>query len=305
MKFIRPTKITDAMLTSSTVPETDHAEWAAGTNYTVGDKCIRTSTHRIYERLIGGTTATPPESDATNWLDLGPTNRWALFDEKVGTVTTAANSMTYVLQAGRIDSLALLNADAASVTVSLVVDSVEVYSASLDLIDNTSVGNWYQYFYEPFYRKEAVVLTGLLDAALVDVPPYGEGTLTITFTRTGGTVSCGMLVVGLLTEVGTTLTDVQVSIRDYSRKERDAFGNATIVERDYSRVMSAPVLIEGNRARVDFVVKELARYRATPVVIIGSETYGSTVFFGWFADWKVTLKNELGCTVTVECEGMT
>ena len=31
MKLIRPTAITDAMLTSSTAPETDHAAWAAGT----------------------------------------------------------------------------------------------------------------------------------------------------------------------------------------------------------------------------------------------------------------------------------
>ena len=38
MKFIRPTAINDARLTSSTVPEADHPAWDAATSYTVGQR---------------------------------------------------------------------------------------------------------------------------------------------------------------------------------------------------------------------------------------------------------------------------
>ena len=46
MKLIRPTTLTDAMLTSSTAPENDYAVWASGTAYAVGSRVILTSTHR-------------------------------------------------------------------------------------------------------------------------------------------------------------------------------------------------------------------------------------------------------------------
>ena len=54
MKVIKPVAVTDAVLISSTAPETDYSAWAAGTAYSVGNLVIRTSTHRIYERLIAG-----------------------------------------------------------------------------------------------------------------------------------------------------------------------------------------------------------------------------------------------------------
>lgn len=303
MKFIRPTAITEAMLTSSDVPETDYAAWSAATAYTAGQYVIRTSTHRIYKRLISGTTATAPESDPTNWLDYAPTNRWAMFDEKLGSVTTQADSISVTLEPGRLNSLALLGVDAAEVSVSLVVDAVEVYSATIDLIDRAGIGNWYDYYYEPIYSNTEVVLTDLVDAALLDIPAYSTGVLTVTLSRTGGTVSCALMVVGLVTELGTTLANPTVSIRDYSRKEADEFGNYALVQRAYSKKMSAQVLVPD--ARVDEVVKQMARHRATNVVWLGSGTYGCLVVFGFATDWRLSVSGRQASEFTLEVEGMT
>ena len=77
MKLIRPTTLTDAMLSSSTAPENDYAAWGSGTAYAVGARVILTSTHRRYEALAAS-TGVNPASDPTKWLDIGPTNRWAL-----------------------------------------------------------------------------------------------------------------------------------------------------------------------------------------------------------------------------------
>jgi len=43
MRIIRPTTITDAMLTSSTVAETDHAAYNGATTYALGDRVIVTT----------------------------------------------------------------------------------------------------------------------------------------------------------------------------------------------------------------------------------------------------------------------
>lgn len=302
MKFIRPTAITDAMLTSSTVAEDEHPAWDAGTSYTVGDKVLRVQTHRIYERVVTGTTSTPPEEDAVNWLDIGPTNRWAMLDAVIGTSTTASDSITVVLEPGRLNSLALLNLNAAMVTVTLEANAETVYSASFDLTDNSSVGNWYEYFYEPVYQHDNLTITDLLDAALLDIPVYGEGVLTVTISRPGGTVSVGMLVVGLVTSIGHTQHGATVAIRDYSRINRDDFGGVTFVRRDYSKVVSGDVVIDSGR--VDAVTRELSRYRATPVVWLGSDSYGSLVVYGFAADWRCEIANPSASVLTIDIEGL-
>lgn len=71
MRLIRPTNLTDAMLTSSTAPETDYPAWSSATAYAVGARVILTATHRRYEALAASTNVTP-STDPTKWLDLGP-----------------------------------------------------------------------------------------------------------------------------------------------------------------------------------------------------------------------------------------
>lgn len=303
MKFIRPTTITDAMLVSSNVAETDYAAWVSGTSYSVGNRVIRTSVHKVYERVVAGAGTTAPESDATNWLEVGPTNRWEMFDAKVGTTTENASSITVVLQPGRINSLALLNLDASTVDVSLVVDAIEIYSASIDLDSGTKIGNWYDYFYEPIYQQDTVTLTDLVDAALLDVPAYSTGTLTVTIARTAGTVSCGQLVVGLDYYLGETAMGASVSIRDFSRKDVDTYGNYTIIQRGYSKKVSTDIIVD--RSRSDEVVRNISRYRSTPMVWIGSGVYGSLIVYGFASDWRLNFANSVISNLSLEIEGMT
>lgn len=303
MKFIRPTQITDVMLTSSSELEADYTEWSAATSYTIGDRVIRISTHRIYECLIAGVNATAPESAPTRWVDIAPTNKWAMFDSQVGTATTATDSLTVVLSPGRFNSLALLQVDAATVDIALVVDSVTVFSASMNLTSGNSVGNWYQYFYEPVYQQDTLVITDLVDAALLDIPAYSEGVLTVTLTRVGSTVSCGVLVVGLYADLGTTQYQPTVGIIDYSRKDIDAFGNPTITLRKYSKRMSAQVTVD--RAYVDQVARVLAQYRSSAVVWVGAGSiYTSMIIYGFYKDWSITIENYSFSNLNLEVEGL-
>ncbi len=303
MKFIRPTAITETMLTSSNVPETDYPAWVSGTTYALNARVIRTSTHKVYQRAVAGAGTTPPETDTVNWVEIGATNRWAMFDGKVGTVTSQADSLTVTLQPGRLNSLALLNIDASTVTVSLVVESVEVYAALIDLDSGVKVGNWYDYFYEPIYTQDTLTLTDLVDAALLDVPAYSTGTLTVTLTRTGGTVSCGLMVVGLVYTIGTTAIGASVSIRDFSRKDVDDFGNYTIVQRGYSKKISTRVFVD--REKSDEVVKNMSRYRATNMVWLGSSDIGSLIAYGFASDWRLAFQNIRFSEFSLEIEGMT
>ena len=307
MKFIRPTKVTDAMLVSSTLAETEHTEWNAATIYTVGTLVRRATTHRVYENLIPGADASFPENTVTSatprWLEISPTNRWAMFDAQIGTASTAANSMTVVLAPGRMNSLALLEVDASTVSVTLTAGGEVVYQASMDLASGNAVGDWYQYFYEPVYQQDAVVITDLVDASLLDIPAYSEGTLTVTLSRPSGTVSCGVMVVGLYASLGTTQYSPSIGITDWSRKENDAFGNPIVVPRRYSKRMSATVAVPTKD--VDGVSRVLAQYRSTPVVWVGAGSlYTSMVIFGFYKDWDMVIDNFSEANLSLQVEGM-
>ncbi len=306
MKIIRPIPITDAKFTSSTVPEDDYAEWSSGTAYTVGQRVIRTTTHRIYECLVSNTNNIP-ENNLTGltpkWLKIAPTNRWALFDEEIGTVTTASDSMTIVLTPGRFNSIALLEVSATTIDISLSVSGEEIYNKSLDTSSGNAIGDWYSFFYEPVYEQDGYVATNLVDSALLELPAYSEGILTVTLTRTGGTVSCGALIVGLYAYIGGTTYGASVGIVDYSRKTIDAFGNASIVKRKYSKRFSSNVDVETNN--VDAVARILAQYRSTPLVWVGVDSgYTSMLVYGFYNDWDLTVDNPAISKLSIKIEGL-
>lgn len=294
MRYIVPTTITDAMLISSSVAEDDHAAWAAATAYVAGDRAIRVATHSIYERLVSGTTATAPESDAVNWSRVGPTSRWAMLDGAVGTTTTANDSITVTIEPGIVRGLALLDMDVEAVTVSMSVGGDVIYSAVIDPIGTQeSCDNFYDYFFEAIQRRRTLILT--------NIPPYQEGHITITVIGSGE-ISVGSLVVGAVYELGTTLAGATVGIIDYSRKTVDDFGVSSVTERAYSKRMSLPVMLPTNL--VDLASARLARVRAKPVVWIGDERVESLIVYGFIKDWSIDIPGMLTSTCSLQVEGL-
>ena len=162
MFYIVPITITDAMLVSSSVAETDYTAWSAGTAYSVGNRVMRAvaGVHANFERLVAGTTATAPENDPINWVRVGPTNRWAMLDGAVGTSTSGTASISVTLTPGVVRGLALLDLDVEGVTVTMVVDGDTVYTRVIDPVGSQEdVDSWYAYFFEAIQRRRTVVLT--------------------------------------------------------------------------------------------------------------------------------------------------
>lgn len=297
MKLIRPTSITDAMLTSSTIPETDHPAWAAGTAYVTGNRVILTSTHRRYEALAAS-TGINPASDPTKWLDLGPTNRWAMFDDRVGTAATRTGSLEVVLAPGAIDAVALIDTDAESATVTLSVDGVTRYSRTQSFnIGGTAIDNWFSWFFEPLGRKSTLLF--------LDVPVYETGVVTVTMTRDNpaDTVSCGTLIAGRLFAIGETEHGADIGIIDYSRKETDQFGVTSVVERAFAKRLSARVVMATDA--VDDVHRNLATLRATPVLWIGSEAFESLTVYGFYKEFAIDLAYPTVSYCSLTIEGLT
>jgi hypothetical protein len=299
-RLIQPVTINDAVLVSSTIPETDYTAWSSTTTYNVGDFCIRTNTHRIYQSLVASNLNNIPENNTAGntpkWQDMGPTNRWAMFDQQVGTQTIVATSVTVVIAPGRVSALALMNINCASVRI--IINSASNGGVQYDKTYSMNYGadpaDWFQYFFNPIDRKS--------DFVVMDLPPYGDAQITVTLTDPTS-VACGVLVVGTLRTIGDTEWGVKLGIVDYSVKSPDAFGNALIVKRSYSKRSTFPVSLP--TAQVDAVAKLLASVRATPIVWIGADNlFSSLLIYGFFKDFEIDIAYPSYSTCSIEIEGM-
>lgn len=298
MKIIIPTPIGDAQFVSSTVPETDYPEWSGATTYAVGNRVIRASLHKCYERLAAGTTAAAPESDPTNWLDMGATTRWAQFDQKVGTVTSATETMTTTITPGIVNALALIGLQGSTVQVTMT-DPVEgaVYDRTMSLYDPLGITDWYSYFFDPIRVKTIALFT--------DLPSYASAEIAVTVSGGAGTtVGLGACVPGRLRAFAPAVGyGASVGIQDYSRKEADQWGNYYVVQRAFAKRASWSFMVEN--ADVDVLQANLAYLRATPAVYIGGGNFDSTTIYGFFKDFDVVIQYPTMSECQIEIEGLT
>lgn len=302
MQAIEPLTITDSILTSSTIPENDHAAWASGTTYSLGDRVIVVSVHKVYESAINSNTGNNPVTDdGTKWIEVGATNRWKAFDKKIGDPATRADSIQYVFTTSGdiVNSIAFfgLKADTVQITVVLTPSSTIVYDETYQLLDTTSVVDWYTYFFEPATDKDQELL-------VVDLPSYSSAQITINILDTGSTVEVGQIVLGGLIPLGRTGYGTTIGIEDFSRKDRDAFGNSIIIERAFAQKADFEVEINTQDARR--VQRFLSTYRATPIVWIGNQdpSYGLIVY-GFYTQFSINLATPSVSYATLEVEGLT
>jgi hypothetical protein len=268
MQVLVPYTINDAALASSNVTETDYSAWSAGTAYAVGNRVIRTTgLHRVYERLVAGTTATAPEADSVNWLDVTSTNRWAMFDNAVGTSTSRTSPITVSLSiTGPVNDIILFGVVGSSVNVTITSGSVN--------------------------RTTAVPAAGPDGTSVVSILGLGSpsgGTVTLTLTGSG-TVSIGTMAVGNMTAIGETQRSASLGISDFSKKEFDTFGNPALVQRNYSRKMQIPVTMAASGG--DQFARIMTALRSTPAVWVGVPWLESLVVFGFLKEWELNFESK-------------
>lgn len=277
----------------ATGADPDPAAWNAATAYVAGDRVHRTTTHKIYQRLVNGTTPGAPESDPTNWVLVGPTNRWRMFDAANESQSSLASVICVAFKLGEVcDSIAFENVDADSIRV--FVDGSS-YDETLDL-KTRFVDDWWEYFFEPFRYRSAAVFSGL--------PLLTTSVIQVIVTKTGGTPKVGTCVPGLSKTLGSAIHGAGSGIRDYSVRETDDFGNTTVVPRAYAKRINADVIIENEE--VDDIHALLATYRSTPVFWIGAgNLYASLIVYGYYRSFDIVVEYPTQSRVALEIEGLT
>lgn len=282
MNILIPTPITDAMLVSSTIAEPSAAEtaWVSGTNYVVGDVRIRTTTHRRYEAqaAITGST-TPPEDDPTRWLDVGPTDRWALFDSEVSTQSRITTPLSYVLRPGFFNAIGLAGLDGALLTITVkdAPGGTVVDTRTLDLTEPPL--DWYDWAFGRINALSKVVVDGFV--------PYPDAEVTLTITAaTGVSVGAGMLLLGDFVPLagqgpfGGVQQGASAEPITYSYIATDEFGTTSIKRRKATTDLRCEVVMP--RSEADNAVAVLQRVLDVPAFFVPAQApgYSGLIVFG-------------------------
>jgi hypothetical protein len=210
-------------------------------SYKKGDEVIVSSVHRKYRCLVSETFDYPvdgaTEDASATWIDIGPTNKWAMFDEKTTTSTIDGTSFSMTFNpVNYVNAMAFFNV-AGTESINITVKDAggtERYNEDFALIDISPIYDYYTYF---FYQN-----TSNDELVADDLPPYYDPEITVTFT--GNTISVGAMVMGFANQIGTALTDTQTDTLDYSRQEYDVFGELTYIERPVVKLNTYEVLAD-------------------------------------------------------------
>lgn len=301
MKVIRPVTLTDAMLIASNVgePDTGETAWSSGSTYALDDEVYLASTHRLYRsKQAGNLNHDPSTDDGTWWLNIGGTNRWAMFDDFVSTATSTTSPLEVTIKPGLVDALFLygLVGEMATITMRNGLAGPVVYTRELAL-QAPVTGDWYAYYFEP--NRQIPVF------ALTDLPPYLDGHITIEVESTSGSVACGLAQAGRTYNLGQTLAGARAGIRDYSRKVTDAdTGFVTLEQRRFAKTLDATVKIE--RERMSDVHLQLEELRATPAAWIADDTasIAPLAVYGFYRDMYLTVQYATYGLYNLQIEGM-
>lgn len=266
--LLQPVPIADAHLVASNVAEDEYPAWAAGNVYVKGARVLFPPSHRVFESAADSNTGNSPLGASGLWIDIAPTNRWAMFDEALGTSTVRDGGMAVTIAAGAVDAVALLDVVGATVRVQ-------------------TTG----------YDQTQAVGPGAI--TFLDLPGSADDVI-ITVTGEGET-SVGTLLVGRLVGLGITGESPTAGITDYSRKETDDFDEVNVVERAFAKRMSAKALI--STGAVDLVANRIAAVRARPVLWIADTDIDSLIVYGFFKDFSIEVAENVS-TLSLSIEGL-
>ena len=296
MRVIKSVVTTDAILTSSNIPENEYPAWVSGTSYTALDEVIYE--HKIYQRIVTGSGTTPPDLDQVNWLDDGYTNRYRMFDNTLSSVSSKMGGIELMLTPNQIiNGIALLNVNASTVRV-VMNDPVEgvVYDKTKELRSSSNVNDYFSYFFAPLLSEN------LETAIFLDLPSKPTATITVYVSSGSGLAEVGEVVYGVQSIVGRTNYGTAIGITSYSRKDTDEFGKVTVVKRKNSKYADYDIDIDNNNLAI--VQRLFSEIDSVPCVFIGNPDMEELVVYGFYKEFKATISFPTVSKCTLRVEGL-
>lgn len=301
LMHVKPVQVTPAMLLASDVPEADHAAWDIATTYALADRVIVVANHKVYESLQASNTGhAPPAAAAADewWIEVSPTNRWKAFDLSNSTRTAQAGDMFFEIEPGQvIDAVAILNCTGVRYVRYRLTDPVYglVYDQTYPMASPPPESGWWSWFFGRRMEQSQNIDFGL--------PSYPDAVLRVDL-EGDDAMAVGVILLGQQRTIGLGVNaGASVGIQDYSRKEKNDFGDTVLVERAFAKRASYSVLIDNDD--MDELQLYLASVRATPGLWVGRSSRAATSLYGFYTDFDISISYANHSECSIDLEGLT
>ncbi|CAM0054796.1 hypothetical protein VPHF89G1_0037 [Vibrio phage F89 g1] len=193
-------------------------------SYSVGDRVILESEHLVYQCLVS--TRQNPKDGATEdaaatWIEVGPTNKWAMFDGLQNTKTLSSTDFTITLNPVAFANTLAIFGFTGVTSIRIEVDNslgVNIYDKTYSMNDFSAIYDHYTY---TFYQ-----IASVNKFIASDLPPLPNTEIRVTFI--GSNMSIGELVTGFAIDVGQLVAESTKSDRfRYREQEYNEFGYPT------------------------------------------------------------------------------
>ena len=255
----------------------------------------------IWESLQNTNLNHQPDTSPTWWVLVGPDNKHAALDSSVSTVSSNVGELILVVKPGAINSCGLVDIDGTVVEFGMTDPSDGfIFNQTVGLA-SADIYNWYDYFFvSPLLdlKRTQVIFYNLPEQ-------YSDPIVSIKISNGTDPAKLALAAFGKMHELGNVQYGASAGIVDYSVKSTDEFGTTTLLQRNYSKRLSAKVILE-NRD-INRVQRLLYSIRATPVVWIGVDdpTYEEAmILWGFYKDFTTEISYPSYALCSVEIEGL-
>lgn len=279
---------------------TTYSVYSTTVTYALGDRVIDPVAHLVYESQITGANLNQPLALGTAWLEVGPTNKWAAFDQLRNTQTVApVDIVKTITLTGRASSIAVVGLDARTVTIDQWVGGVLKYSVTADLNKRKS-RSWSEYYFGAFSSRTSVQYFNL--------PKYRNSVITVTVSKpAAGQRGVGGIFIGNPVYIGEAQYEAKSDHLNFSTIERNKFGVLTLnPERSVPKV-DLQVWFDKSLTGQILAVRELLNGR--PGVWSGLDDFTLDYFeplfvYGPHKEFSLNLKGFSYGVITLQVEEM-
>jgi hypothetical protein len=237
--------------------------------YANGDEVVKVSTHRRYRSAKDG-NIDDPELGVTlsppTWVDIGPTNKWAMFDKKPSIQSVNGDEIKITIRPGQFtQSISGFNLSGVNTVNVKVIDDAdgETYNEDIEMNDSSRVVGLLSYFTSPIVYKSDFTLTNL--------PAYR--TSNIELTMSGSNIRAGAILVGDYIQIGRELAGTSYNSNPITIRTPDGFGGFDITRRGVSDTISFKVGYQ--KPEFEFIRNTLKSIDGLYCVFIGEGDVGA------------------------------
>lgn len=312
MKIMRPLRISDDELAATNViePDTLPEAYNPGTSYSTGNTALYQNAIWEAQTAVQGVDPMTGNSRKPRlWLRVRSINPHAMFDGVIGDASQSSDVwpvhdgngiQVEILPPGVVNTVVFFGLKGASVRIE-VIDELEgvVYDTTKSLISTTGIDNWWSYFFEPITQESDILIDDVFD----DLPQYRARLRISIQALEGESAACGLCLMGSQRELGKLKHATDVSVLDFSTRERDQWGRVDLRRGDGAKVGNFKVIMKASQSDATYAILE--RYRSTAMVFIGTSLFRSSIIYGYYEDMRISYDNVAHHSATIDVVGLT